>query len=123
MEEEYLDIDMLCLRIPLAKQTFYNLISKGRLIEGVHYFKPSRKKLVFKWSAMVQWLEGKMPGAISAGERPIDPSEPPVSDSDEPPIGTPADFAGVSQKKPDQPAVGKLKKSKKSSTQRSLIKI
>ncbi len=35
-----------------AKQTIYNKISSGKLQRGVHYIKPSRKKILFTQQAI-----------------------------------------------------------------------
>ena len=55
--EEYLTVKELAERIKLAPQTIYNLISLGRFVLGIHYVKPSPKKVLFKWAAVVAWLE------------------------------------------------------------------
>ncbi len=33
------------------------MISSKRLVKGQHYLKPSRKKILFIWSAIRLWLE------------------------------------------------------------------
>jgi hypothetical protein len=40
-----------------ASQTSYNNIHKKVFIEGTHYFRPCPKKLLFKWEAIVKWIE------------------------------------------------------------------
>ncbi len=57
--DEYLTTKELGLRIKYATQTIYNMISKGVFIEGQHYIKPSKGKLLFIWSAINAWLEGE----------------------------------------------------------------
>jgi hypothetical protein len=46
MEKEYLSIAELVRRIPYRPQTLRNLMSQGVLKEGVHYFKPTQRKVV-----------------------------------------------------------------------------
>jgi predicted DNA-binding transcriptional regulator AlpA len=53
---EYLPIRPLSQRIGYAVKTIYNLISQGILKEGVHYFKPTKRKLLFYWPAMEAWI-------------------------------------------------------------------
>ena len=59
--DEYLGTEELCTRIKYSKQTIYNKIYKKELVFGVHYIKPSRKKILFKWKAMQSWLERGVP--------------------------------------------------------------
>lgn len=56
-EKEYLCLEELCNQIPYRPQTVRNLMSQGVLLEGVHYFKPTSRRVVFKWSAMRRWIE------------------------------------------------------------------
>jgi hypothetical protein len=56
--EEYITAEELSSRIKEKKQTVYNRIYKQEFILGIHYVKPTPKKLLFKWSAIVRWLEG-----------------------------------------------------------------
>ncbi|MCK8603119.1 helix-turn-helix domain-containing protein [Desulfoferrobacter suflitae] len=57
--EEYLTTDELCDRIKYRKQTVYNLIHKRVLIAGKHFVKPTPKKILFKWTEMLRWVENK----------------------------------------------------------------
>ncbi len=57
MNDEYLTIDELSSIIKFSKQSIYNLIHKKTLILGQHYFKPTPKKLLFKWDAIKAWIE------------------------------------------------------------------
>jgi uncharacterized protein YheU (UPF0270 family) len=57
-DKEYLSIEELVERIPYRPQTIRNLMSQGVLREGTHYFKPTQRKVVFKWSAIRRWIEG-----------------------------------------------------------------
>lgn len=56
-DEEYLTVSELSERVKYSRQTLYNMISMKRLIRGQHYLKPSRKKVLFIWSAIRAWLE------------------------------------------------------------------
>ena len=57
---EYLSIKTLSARIGYAVKTIYNLVSRDILKEGVHYFKPTKRKLLFYWPAVEQWIrEGR----------------------------------------------------------------
>jgi hypothetical protein len=56
--EEFLTVVELSQRIKMAKQTIYNLINKNVLILNHHYLKPTPKKVLFKWSAILGWMEG-----------------------------------------------------------------
>ena len=58
MVEEYLTVREVSQRTKFAQQSLYNLIHKGAFIQGVHYYKPSRKKVVFLWSAVLAWMKG-----------------------------------------------------------------
>lgn len=55
--EEYLTVNELCDRLKFARQSIYNLIHKKAFILGRHYLKPSPKKVLFKWSAIQEWME------------------------------------------------------------------
>ncbi len=57
MKDEYLTIDELSSIIKFSKQSIYNLIHKKTLTLGKHYFKPTPKKLLFKWEAIQNWIE------------------------------------------------------------------
>ncbi len=56
MQEQYLTLKELCATIKYKPQTIYNMICRGTFIRGIHYLKPSPRKLLFKWSAIKQWL-------------------------------------------------------------------
>jgi predicted DNA-binding transcriptional regulator AlpA len=58
MNDEYLAPDEVCRRTTYSKQTIYNKVCDGTFKLGVHYVKPTKRKLLFKWSAIVAWLEG-----------------------------------------------------------------
>jgi len=56
-DERFISLKELCQRLSVAKQTIYNKIGSGVIVEGVHFFKPTGGKLLFKWSAMLEWVE------------------------------------------------------------------
>jgi hypothetical protein len=58
LDEEYLSFTELARRIPYAPQTLRNLMSRGVLRRDVHFIKP-RGRIIFKWSAVRAWLEGR----------------------------------------------------------------
>lgn len=60
--EEYLTTDELCDRIKYQRQTIYNLIHRRVLLPGKHFFKPTPKKILFKWSEIQAWI-GESPGS------------------------------------------------------------
>jgi hypothetical protein len=55
---EYVSIAELAKRIPYAPQTIRNLMTQGVFIRDVHYLKP-RGRVIFKWTAVREWLEGR----------------------------------------------------------------
>ncbi len=65
--EEYLTVKELSQRIKLAVQTIYNFIHEEKFILGKHYLKPTPKKILFKWSAIEEWM-----GAGSEDQGPAD---------------------------------------------------
>ena len=54
--DELLTVEELCERIKYKKQSIYNLIYRDKFILGKHFLKPSPKKILFKWSAISNWL-------------------------------------------------------------------
>jgi hypothetical protein len=48
----------LCKRLDLKAQTVYNMIHRKELILNLHYFKPTKKILLFDWGAIQEWLRG-----------------------------------------------------------------
>jgi len=56
--ENYLTVKELGEVFKMAPQTIYNKINKKEFRLGIHYVKPSRKKILFKESAMINWLNG-----------------------------------------------------------------
>lgn len=55
----YLTVSQLSPQIQYTEQSIYNLIHSGTFIEGRHFFKPTPKKILFKWQEVVRWIEGK----------------------------------------------------------------
>ena len=56
--EDYLTVDELSAKIKYSKQSLYNLIYKKYFVLGKHYFKPTPKKILFKWPEIQAWIEG-----------------------------------------------------------------
>lgn len=56
--EQYLTVKELGERIKMTPGTIRNLVWKKVFIKGVHYLKPTPRKLVFIWSAVEAWLHG-----------------------------------------------------------------
>jgi predicted DNA-binding transcriptional regulator AlpA len=54
--KDYLSITELCERLSYAPKSVYNMISQGIFTEGVHYFKPTPRKLLFFWPAVERWI-------------------------------------------------------------------
>jgi hypothetical protein len=61
LKKEYLSLKELCEQIPYEAQTIRNLITQGKLVQGIHYFKP-HGRLIFKWDAIIEWIEGEGSG-------------------------------------------------------------
>lgn len=61
----YLTVLELSTQIKYSEQSIYNLICNGTLIEGKHFFKPTPKKVLFKWQAIVEWIEGERNSTIN----------------------------------------------------------
>ena len=59
--DEYLDLKQLTRRIPLSKRTIQEQIAAGRLIDGVHFRRPTGPggKIIFFMSAIEKWLKGQ----------------------------------------------------------------
>ena len=57
--DEYLTVAELSDRIKMAAGTIRNMISRNVFVEGIHYIKPSRKKVLFIWSAVSDWLHSR----------------------------------------------------------------
>ena len=61
MNDEYLDITQLTKLIPLSKTVIEEQIQQGKLVEGVHFRRPTgpRGKRIFFMSAIEKWLKGQ----------------------------------------------------------------
>lgn len=59
INEQYLTVKELSSKIKYSHQTIYNMIHKGYFVRGEHYIKPSRKKILFLWSAICGWMESR----------------------------------------------------------------
>lgn len=57
MNDEYLTIPELALRLKLSPKTIKNKIAAGIFKKGIHFFHPKGLRPRFKWSAIVRWLE------------------------------------------------------------------
>jgi hypothetical protein len=55
--EEYLTITEVAGRLKVAPKTIRNRIASRVFREGVHYFRPEGSRTLFKWSAVVKWIE------------------------------------------------------------------
>lgn len=65
--QEYLTTVELGRRIKMAPGTIRNLVWKGQFQEGVHYLKPTPRKLLFIWGAVEAWLHHNA-GLIGSGQ-------------------------------------------------------
>jgi len=55
-EETYLTTEELSKRIKYAEQTLYNAVHLKVFQQGVHFIKPSRKKILWIWPEIEKWL-------------------------------------------------------------------
>ncbi len=55
--EQYLTVSDLSDLIRYSKQSIYNLIHRKVFVLNKHYFKPTPKKLLFKWTEIQRWIE------------------------------------------------------------------
>jgi hypothetical protein len=69
MDKKYLSLKELVQVIPYQPQTIYNWISAGVWQSGVHYFKPTPRKLIFHYSTIKRWVEGLTIGKGYTGTR------------------------------------------------------
>ena len=67
-ESEYLTVDDVAVRLKCDRKTILNRMSSGIYLEGVHYHRPKGTNKagkpwkcdpLFKWSAIVAWVEGQ----------------------------------------------------------------
>jgi len=72
LDQEYLTIEEVAARLKCNKKTILNRMAEGIFREGLHYFRPAGVKAsgkhagdkwscepLFRWSAVVAWVEGK----------------------------------------------------------------
>ena len=57
--EEYLTIKEVATRLKLKPKTIQNKMAAGVFKKGIHYFSPEGSRPLYKWSAVVAWIEGK----------------------------------------------------------------
>ena len=69
MDKEYLFLNELVQLIPYKPQTIYNWISARVWQSGVHYFKPTPRKLIFHYPTIKRWVEGQNIGKGNTGTR------------------------------------------------------
>lgn len=58
MSEVYLTPEQVGDLLNYRTQSVYNKIHNKTFVLGVHYFKPTPKKVLFKASAIKAWVEG-----------------------------------------------------------------
>jgi hypothetical protein len=58
---EYLSAEQLAEVGPWSIESIQTMVRRGALQRGVHYFQPQgpRTKMIFKWTAIVNWIEAK----------------------------------------------------------------
>jgi hypothetical protein len=56
---KYIDIKELCARTPYAEKTIHNWVCNGTWKEGLHFFKPTARKLIFDWEIVERWIRGE----------------------------------------------------------------
>jgi hypothetical protein len=61
--EGFLTIEALSQRLGLAEQTIRNLVHRGELLQGVHYFKPTGR-LLFDWCSIEAWVRERGNGRL-----------------------------------------------------------
>ena len=91
--EEYLTVKELSEKIKFSKQSLYNLIHRGTFVLGKHYLKPTRKKVLFKWSEIKIWMGDSEPSISKISLTSFDdttPQQPEKSAN-----GTPASFINI----------------------------
>jgi hypothetical protein len=69
--EEYLTTQELSERIKLTPGTIRNMVCRGDFESGVHYVKAGRRKLLFLWSGITDFLHGGTAFKTSGSQSPI----------------------------------------------------
>lgn len=61
---EYLYIEQLAELTPWTPQAIRTLVSRGKLKQGVHFFRPlgPTSRPIFRWSAIQEFIEGSQAG-------------------------------------------------------------
>jgi len=76
LEQEYLTIDEVAARLKCSRRTVINRMASGVYREGIHYFRRKAEckngrrthcDPLFKWSAIVAWVEAQPIGEQSNG--------------------------------------------------------
>jgi hypothetical protein len=62
--EGYLTTAEVCRRLKWSARTIRDKIAAAVFREGVHFFQPPRCHRLWKWPAIVAWLEGKEQAVI-----------------------------------------------------------
>ena len=57
-EEKYLTTKEMSRRSKFAEGTIRNMVWQGKFTKGVHYVKPTPRKILFIWPAIEAWLLG-----------------------------------------------------------------
>ena len=68
--EEYLSVKELSRRIKMPPGTIRNLIWKKEFLEGIHFVKPTPRKILFIWSAVEKWLWRGLPSNVRNADTP-----------------------------------------------------
>jgi len=79
MNEEYLTTAELSQKIKHAKQTLYNGIHERIFQQGVHFIKPSRKKILWIWPEMENWLQQRSAEMTDTADKEISDPQTPMS--------------------------------------------
>jgi Helix-turn-helix domain len=53
-----------------AAKTLQNLMLRGVLVEGVHYFRPRGRRPLFHQDALVAWIEGRDDDLVAIHRQP-----------------------------------------------------
>ena len=69
LQREYLYAEDLAQLTPWSPQAIRTLVSRGKLQQGVHFFKPMgpTSRPIFRWSAIQAFIEGRDANATHGG--------------------------------------------------------
>lgn len=56
---DYITVNEFCAAYKYARQSVYNMISTGKFELNYHYYKPSRKKVLFSKNKIEEWIQSK----------------------------------------------------------------